>query len=159
GRQCCDHFGRVVCNAHRAPDIAQCVFGDNLAARLAKNQPKRQFVIWMTQQVVYRGQVEIHLARIFRFEPGRLEIHDDVASELQVIEQQIDVEVLAIHHEMHLLPHESETRAELDEKFADVCEEPLFQLSLGNRLTKREEIEVVWIAQYLFRKIGLRWWQ
>jgi hypothetical protein len=29
----------------------------------------------------------------------------------------------------------------------------------GNRLTKREEIEVVWIAHDLFRKIGLRSWQ
>jgi hypothetical protein len=36
-----------------------------------------------------------------------------------VLEQQIDVEVLAIHHEMHLLSHEGETRAELEEEFAD----------------------------------------
>ena len=60
---------------------------------------------------------------------------------------------------MHLLSHEGETGAELEEKFADVCEEPLFQLPLGNRLTKRKEIEVVWIAYDLFRKIGLRCWQ
>jgi hypothetical protein len=48
---------------------------------------------------------------------------------------------------MHLLSDEGETGAELEEEFADVCEEPLFHVPLGNRLPKREEIEVVWIAQ------------
>ena len=56
--------------------------------------PMLRLVVGMAHQVVDRREVEVHLARVLGLELGRLEVDDDVAAQLQVIEEEVDVEVL-----------------------------------------------------------------
>ena len=52
--------------------------------------------------VVNRCQIEVHLAGMLRFELPFLQVDDDEASELQVIKQQVEIEILASDVKMHL---------------------------------------------------------
>jgi hypothetical protein len=49
----------------------------------------------MAQHVVSRGEVEIHLAGILRFEVAYLEVDDHEAAEPEIVKQEVDAEVLA----------------------------------------------------------------
>lgn len=49
-----------------------------------------------TELVVGEGDVEAELASVFRFELARLELDDDVSELLDVEEEEIDVEVVAV---------------------------------------------------------------
>src|SRR5258707_652938 len=110
----------------------------------------------MAQLIVHCRKVEVHLTGIFRFERSRLQIDDDVAAQLEMIKKQVDVKILAIHREMYLLPHKSESRTQLDKELADVRQQTVLQFPLGHLSAKRQEIEVVRVAHDLVRKIGLR---
>ena len=66
------------------------------------------------------------------------------------------VSVLAIHREMYLLPHKSESHTQLDKELADVRQQTVLQFPLGDLSAKRQKIEVVRVAHDLVRKIGLR---
>jgi hypothetical protein len=47
--------------------------------------------------VINRGKVKVHLSGILRFELTYLEFHDHVASQVDVIKEEIEVMVLATY--------------------------------------------------------------
>ena len=51
----------------------------------------------MLHQVIQRGEIEIHLAGIFRFEFGHLQLDHHVTAQPQVVEKQIDTVVLVLY--------------------------------------------------------------
>src|SRR6185437_13628881 len=76
-----DKFRRVARYSHRRRKIAQCVFRNDLTARLAENYADGQLVIFMAKLIVHGRKVEVHLAKVLRLETCRLEIDDDIAAE------------------------------------------------------------------------------
>ncbi len=64
----------------------------------------------MPEQVVYSREIEIHLSRKLRLELADLQLYDYVAAQTQVVEEQIDVEILASYFQMILTAHEGKAR-------------------------------------------------
>src|SRR5262249_23809200 len=79
----------------------------------------------------------------------------DVATKLQMIEEEIEVEVFAPDFEPVLLADEGEAHAELEEELADMFDEASFEIALFGLSGEREEVECVRILQQLASKIGL----
>ena len=61
-----------------------------------------------------------------------LEVDHDVSTGVQVIEEQVDVEVLAADLEVNLLPDEREAGPEFEEELPDVGEESLLERRLSS---------------------------
>jgi hypothetical protein len=99
-------------------NIAEWVFRNDAALLLAKNESDTRLVVRMAEHVINGGEVEVHLPRILRLERRHLQIDDNEASELQVVEEEIDLEVLASNFKRNLAADKSESDAELDEKLA-----------------------------------------
>jgi hypothetical protein len=60
-----------------------------------------------------------------------------------VVEEEVDIEILAAHFEVYLLADECEASPELDEELADVREQALCQLGFRGIVGQGEEVEVV----------------
>src|SRR5690606_11005954 len=90
-----------------------------------------------------------HLADEAGLERRGLELDDDVAAQLQVIEQQVDVEVVVAELEVHLPAHEGEAAAEFEQEALDVVDQGLLDLALAARVGGAEEVEQVRILEDL----------
>jgi hypothetical protein len=73
-------------------------------------------VVWVAEKVIHSRQVEVHLSGILGFKGAHLEIDHHEASQLQVIEKQIDLEILTSDLKRHLTSNEGKSYAEFDEK-------------------------------------------
>jgi len=59
------------------------------------------------QLAILRGQVEAHLARVLGLELPCLELDHDIAERFHVEEEQVEVEIAAIHLKPHLRAHKA----------------------------------------------------
>ena len=107
-------------HAHRLGDAAQRIFGDQPVILLAQQQADRRLVVVRFHLRVHRGQIEIELARVFRFERRRLEFDHDVAAKLQVIEQEIDEKLVSADFEPVLPADEREPCTEFEQEPRDM---------------------------------------
>jgi hypothetical protein len=87
-------------------------------------------------------------------ELAHLEIDDDEAPQLEMEEQKVDVEIVALHLDVHLAPDERETRAELQQEDANMIEEPTLEVPLVGVRAECQEIEDVRVLQRLLRRLG-----
>jgi hypothetical protein len=62
-----------------------------------------------------------------------------------MVEKQVYIEGATVHQKGHLTSDKSESATELKQQVSKMHEEPLLQLSLGERLGQRQEIKVVGI--------------
>jgi len=85
-------------------DIAERVFGDKPVVRLAKDEADAGLVVGMPQKVVDRREIEVHLAGELRLERFHLQIDHDVSTDLQVVEEEVDVELLVATASRYWLP-------------------------------------------------------
>ena len=74
----------------------------------------------------------------------------------EVIEEQIDVEGLAVHLERHLATDEGEAAAQLQQKIAQMFEETTLELPLFGGRAQGQKLERVWVLEDLLRQVGLR---
>ena len=126
-------------DAHWRRGVPQRVFGDDPILRLAENQADARLVVRVAEHVVNGGEVEVHLAGVFRFEGRHLQVDDAEASELEVVEEQIELEVFATDFKRNLAPDVGEAGARFDEELAQVFQQASFQvalLSLGGESEK-----------------------
>src|SRR5262249_59038057 len=79
-----------------------------------------------------------------------------IAAELQMVEEEIDVEVLASDVEVNLPADEGEANTELEEELLDVIDEGLLHLAFPCIVGDREEVEEVRILERLLSEVGLR---
>jgi hypothetical protein len=68
----------------------------------------------MSQQIIDSRQVKIHLARVLRLEVVDLEINDDEAAQAQVIEEKIEIEILATDLNVVLAADKGKALAEFE---------------------------------------------
>jgi hypothetical protein len=107
------------------------------------------------EQVVHSGQVEVELPHVLGLELPGLELDDDVAAKLQVVEEEVDPELLRPHLERHLAPDEREPLAELEQEVSDVPHEPLLDHALLGVFGDAEEVELVGVLERLAREVRL----
>src|ERR1041384_6371205 len=106
----------VLGDAGRLVRVAQRVFGDDMVLALAQEQPDRRTILRRLPLRVDGGEIEAELAGVLGLELAGLELDHDVRVELQVIEEQVDVEVLAAYLEVNLAADEGEAGTELEEE-------------------------------------------
>lgn len=109
--------------------------------------------------VINRRQVEVHLAGVLRLELVDLEVDDDEAAQAEVVEEQVEIEILATDFEVVLTADECEALAEFENERPEVVEQAALQLPLGNVIRDVEELEAVGILHQLPRQVRLRRWQ
>ena len=129
-------------DAHRRRYVPESVFCDDSVLRLAENESDARLVVGMAQQVVDGGKVKIHLAGILRLERRHLQIDDDKAPKLQVVEEKIELKIVSSDFERHLGTDECEADAELDEELAQMPEEPSFEIAFLGVVGERQKVEV-----------------
>jgi hypothetical protein len=85
-----------------------------------------------------------------------LQFDDDVAAQIDVVKEQVDVEVAAGKFKVHLPPDERKTAAQFDQEALDVVDQRLLDLALTSRVGGAEKNEEVGIFEYLLRHVGAR---
>ena len=76
-------------------DVAQAVFSENAVLGLTEDQADGGGVLPVAQQVIDGGAVEVHLAGILGLEVALLELDHYEATELEVVEEQVEVEFVS----------------------------------------------------------------
>ena len=113
----------------------------------------------MAQRVVDQVEVEVHLTGVVWLEGADLELHHHVATQLEVVEEQVQIEIILVHRELVLSADKSEADAELHQERLEVSYQAGFELALSEGLGEGQEVEDVGILEGLPRQIGLGRWQ
>ena len=97
----------------------------------------------MAQGLIDGFEVEIELTCELRFEVAGFQFNDDIAMELGVIEEEVEVEVPVADFERDLATEVGEACTEFDEELGDVVGELILKVSFVVLLGEGEEVEDV----------------
>jgi len=128
-------------------DVAQRVFGEDAVLGLAEDETDGRRVVLEAEEVVDGGAVEVHLSGILGFEVALLEIDDDEAAEVEVIEEEVEVELAVADFEAVLAADKGKAATEFEEEFFEMPEESGFEFAFVEGFFKGEEIEEVGIFE------------
>jgi hypothetical protein len=78
----------------------------------------------MTKQVIHGGEIEVQLAGVFGPKRPHLQIDDDEATQPIMIEEEVDIEIVATHFQVILTADEGEADSEFQKKLTNVIEKP-----------------------------------
>lgn len=95
---------------------------------------------------------------MFRLKFSRLELDHHVATQLHVVEQQINEELIATHIQENLLADERKTSAQLQHKVGDVFDQGIFYVALLRIQGQTEKIKTIRIFQRLTRQRRIVAW-
>lgn len=136
-------------DAHRLGDTAQRVLGYRAILIAAEDETDRGVVRRMFQLVIDGVQVEVKLSDMLWLEAAALELDDDKAAQLEMIEEQVNVKVTLTDLKMHLTTDERETGTELDQKPGDVLDKGALDLALMCLGADREKVEEIGVLERL----------
>lgn len=146
---------RVRRHGHRGIGLPEGVPDGVVVAAAADEDPDRWIVGSEPELVVDDGNIEAELAGVLGLEFSGLELDDDVTELDDVEEQQVEVEVVPAHVEVHLPADEREAGAEFPQGFDDAIHQRLFQVPLGGLIGQLEEVEDVGVFRDLLRELRL----
>lgn len=109
----------------------------------------------MPHEIIDGREIVVHFPGILGRELSHLQVNDNEASELQMIEQQIEVIVFVSDGQRHLSSDKGEPGSEFQQELLDVIDQSAFQLPFDRILLQGEEVEQVGIFQRLLGEIGL----
>ena len=124
-------------------------------ALLAENQADGRLVVRMPELLIDDVEVEVHLASKLGLEGFDLQIDHDVGTEDGVVEEKVEIVVLAADFHVVLASHEGESLAEFKKELPQMIEKRPLQLVLADVVGESEEVEMVGILHQLARQIGL----
>lgn len=116
--------------------IPQGLFYHNPALPLAEQQSNARFVVGIAQEVIYCGKIQIHLAHVGRIKRSGFEFHDDKATAVEMVKEEVYVEVAVADFQEHLPPDEGEACGEFQQEALDVVYEGLFDLAFAARISR-----------------------
>jgi hypothetical protein len=122
---------------------------------LAEQEADVGLIVRSTHPVVHRRLVEVHLAGEFRLERLHLQLDDYETPDRQVIEEQIEIVVLAAHFQMHLPADERKAHTKFEQEFLNMPHQSLFQVALTRLYREGQKVEGVRVLQSLLRQIRL----
>ena len=156
-RQCL--YQGVFAHAHGLFHVAQGKFHLNVVFIAAQQQANGGLVVVAFEKTVHRRQIEVELARVFRNELTVFQLHHHVALERDVIEQQVNVVVVAGNFQVVLPAHEGKAFAQFQQKLGDVLGQLALYIQLVVRRCHRHEVEGVRVFQRLLGQVRLGHWQ
>ena len=101
-------------DADRLVHASQSVFGDDTVAVLTEDQADRGGVGFVAEFVIHDVQIEIHLAGVLGLKCSLFQVDGDEATQSQMIEKQINVEVFVPDGDGILPTDEGEPLAEFE---------------------------------------------
>src|SRR5690606_23520027 len=104
-----------------------------------------------TLVLVEPAQVQLDLALVGSLEVFQLELDDDQPSQTPVIEEEADVEVLAIDDESLLAGAEREVRARLEDEGLQLSEDGFFEVALAVGVAEAKEVQQVRVPKHEVR--------
>ena len=93
------------------------------------------------------AQVEVDLSGVGGFEAPDLQLDDHQAAQTAMIEEQVDVVVVAIDHDPLLALDKGEAAAQREQELLDLAEERRLQVLLAVRVAEAEEVQQVRILE------------
>ena len=88
-----------------------------------------RLVISVAEHVIHGREVKVHLARVLRLERPHLQIDNDEASQLQMVEEQVEPEILSSNLQRNLAADESKAYAKFNQELPQVRQEFPFEIS------------------------------
>lgn len=73
------------------------IFGDHFVFALAQQQANGGIVLRVFYLAVYGSQIKTQLAQVFGLEFAALEFDHDIATQLEMVEQQVDEKLVSAH--------------------------------------------------------------
>lgn len=134
----------------------QSILNHRFVLALAQDDADGRLIVEMAHQIVHCRQVELHLPSVPRTELFHLEINDDKAAQLQVVEEEINEELVAHHLKAILAAHKSEADAKFQKELTDVPNQTALHILLMSFFHQRQEVKVVRVFEKVFSKVGLR---
>lgn len=110
----------------------------------------------MAQEVVHGREVEVHLAGVLGPEVGHLQVDHDEAAQAQVVEEEVEVEVLAAHLQVVLAADKGEAHPQLEHEVLEVRDEPALEVALVGLWAEAQEVEAVGVLHQVRSEVGLR---
>lgn len=145
----------IVGDADGLVDVAQGIFGQDAVLGLAEDEAEGGRVVLAPELVVHHGAVKVHLAGILGFEITLFQIHDNEATQVQVVEEQVEVELTVTDVEPVLAAYEGEATPEFQEELLQVGEQACLQLALMKGLLQGQEVEEVGIFEQALGQAGV----
>ena len=93
------------------------------------------------------AQVQLHLAGVGRLEVADLQLDDHQPPQPAMVEQEVDVVIVAVQRDALLALDEGEPGAELEQERLDLAQDGGFQILLAVRVLQSEKVEDVGIAE------------
>lgn len=107
----------------------------------AQQQTDGGFVIIGFDLSIHRSQVEIQLTGVFGFEGCGLQLHDHIALESGVIEQQVDEEFITPDFKAKLSADKGKTGAQLQQETGDMANQLFFDFAFLGVVAQAKKIE------------------
>ena len=105
---------------------------------------------------IHGRKVEVKLPCVFRLELAGLQLDHHIAAEVEVIEQQVDVEVIAAYVEVVLVAEERKAGSQLQQELCHILDQCLFDVTLYHVLFEWDKIKDIRIFHRLGREFTLR---
>ncbi len=86
----------------------------------------------------------------------RLQLDDNVAAKSQMVEQHVEVEVLACNIQVNLMSNERKTDSQFEQESSDLFDERALQAALLHITGQFQKVEHVGVFERLRGQIGLR---
>lgn len=114
----------------------------------AKDDSQRRVLASFGLKFGEPAQVQLHLACVLRLEIPLLELDHHQASQLAVVKQQIDIEIVAIELDAFLPRHEGDTGTEFKQKSFQFAQDGVLQVALQESVLQAQEIKNVGVFEY-----------
>jgi hypothetical protein len=128
-------------------EAAEGILDDELVFAPAEQEADGGLIVGVAQEIVHGGAVEIELADIAGLEGAGFQLDDDVAAQTQVVEQQVEIEVIATDLQMNTPADKGETCPQLQQEALDVVHERLLDLGLAAGIGGAYEVEEVGVFE------------
>lgn len=103
--------------------------------------------------------IEVELANKLGLELNDLELDNYISAKLEMVKEEVGSELIAINREDLLASYEREAIAKLQKELNYVLLEGELEVLLLIVLIEAEELEVVWVFEYVAREVSIRFWK
>jgi hypothetical protein len=123
----------------------------------AEHDADRLRLVLRALEAVEEVHVHLHLAEVLVRELAQLEIDEDETAEQAVVEDEVDIEVIALESHALLPCNEAEALAELEEKALEAIDDGLLEISLApvGAFVEPEELEDERVFQHVGQHLDL----
>ena len=145
----------VFADADRLGNIFEGVFRNQVVFRLAEQKPNGRVVIFGLHDSVHGREVEIELTDVLRLELAGFEFDHHIATQSEMIKEQIQIKIIAADIQMILVTEESKSRPQLQKQPRDLRHQRPLNVPLHHVLPEGDEVEHIGVLHHLLRELTL----